>query len=58
MEQLNPRQKALAQEIIKISSAGIGGPYNALLRSPEMAEQAMGLFGYFALQNLGSATAE
>jgi 4-carboxymuconolactone decarboxylase len=46
MEQLNPRQKALAQEILKISSAGIGGPYNALLRSPEMAEQAMGLFGY------------
>jgi 4-carboxymuconolactone decarboxylase len=46
MEQLTPRQKALAQEILKVSSAGIGGPYNALLRSPEMAERAFNLLDY------------
>jgi len=46
MEQLNPRQEALAQEILKVSSAGIGGPYNALLRSPEMAERAFNLPDY------------
>ena len=46
MEQLNPRQEALAQEILKVSSAGIGGPYNALLRSPEMAERAFNLLDY------------
>jgi len=46
MEQLNPRQKALAEEILKVSSAGISGPYNALLRSPEMAERAFNLLDY------------
>jgi hypothetical protein len=42
VEQLNPQQKALAREILKVSSAGIGGPYNVLLRSPEMAEPGFG----------------
>ena len=46
MEQLDPAQKALAQEIIKVSSAGIGGPYNTLLRSPEMAARAFNLLDY------------
>ena len=46
MEQLNPRQEALAREILKISSAGIGGPYNALLRSPEMGERLFSLMDY------------
>jgi 4-carboxymuconolactone decarboxylase len=46
MEQLNPKQKALAQEILKVSSAGLGGPYNALLRSPEMAERTFNLLDY------------
>jgi len=46
MEQLNPAQKAVAQEILKVSSVGIGGPYNPLLRSPEMALRAFSLFDY------------
>jgi len=45
-EQLNPKQAALAQEILKVSSAGIGGPYNVLLRSPEMATRAFHLLDY------------
>jgi 4-carboxymuconolactone decarboxylase len=46
MEQLNPKQKTLAQEILKVSSAKIGGPYNALLRSPDMAEWTLKLMDY------------
>src|SRR5262249_29890842 len=32
---LNDQQRALADEILKVSSVGLGGPYNAMLRSPE-----------------------
>jgi len=46
MEQLNPQQKALAQEILKVSSGGLGGPYNALLRSPELAQRTFNLLDY------------
>jgi 4-carboxymuconolactone decarboxylase len=46
MEQLNSQQRALAEEILKVSSAGIGGPYNALLRSPEMAARTFRLLDY------------
>jgi 4-carboxymuconolactone decarboxylase len=49
MEQLTPQQELVARDILKISSAGIGGPYNALLRSPEMASRAMLLFQYLRL---------
>src|SRR4029434_1370964 len=30
-ERLNPQQRALADQILKVSSVGLGGPYNALL---------------------------
>jgi 4-carboxymuconolactone decarboxylase len=46
LEELNREQQALAQEILKVSRAGIGGPYNALLRSPEMATRAFHLMDY------------
>jgi 4-carboxymuconolactone decarboxylase len=46
MEQLNEQQKALAQEMLKVSSAGLGGPYSILLRSPEMAAARFRLAGY------------
>ena len=32
--------KPLADDILKVSSAALGGPYNALLRSPDMARRA------------------
>ena len=35
MEQLGDAQKPLAEQIMKVSSVGIGGPYNPLLRSEE-----------------------
>jgi 4-carboxymuconolactone decarboxylase len=46
MEDLNEQQRPLAEEIMKISSVGIGGPYNALLRSPMMAERMFKLLDY------------
>ena len=36
IEQLNPEQKAVAAEVLKQSSAGLGGPYAMLINSPEL----------------------
>ena len=36
----------LADDILKVSSAGLGGPYNALLRSPDMARRAFDFLDY------------
>lgn len=38
--------RPLADDILKVSSAGLGGPYNALLRSPEMARRAFDFLDY------------
>lgn len=46
MEDLNDQQRPLAEAIMKISSIGIGGPYNPLLRSPVMAERFFKLLDY------------
>src|SRR5258706_2227691 len=46
IEQLNPQQRALADEILKISSVGLSGPYNSMLRSPEMGERMFKLLDY------------
>ena len=45
-EQLAPEVRPLADEILKVSSAGLGGPYNALLRSPKMASRCFALLDY------------
>lgn len=44
--QLPPEVRPLADEILKVSSAGLGGPYNALLRSPQMARRCFDLLDY------------
>ena len=46
IEELSEQQRPLAEAIMKISSVGIGGPYNALLRSPVMAERMFKLLDY------------
>ena len=46
MEQLTDAQKPLAQEIIKASSVGLGGPYNPLLRSPILGQRMFDLLHY------------
>lgn len=38
--------KPLADDILKVSSAALGGPYNALLRSPEMAKRCFDFLDY------------
>lgn len=45
-DQLPDTVKPLADEILKVSSAALGGPYNALLRSPEMARHCFDFLDY------------
>ena len=45
-EDLPPHVKPLADDILKVSSAALGGPYNALLRSPDMARRCFELLDY------------
>jgi 4-carboxymuconolactone decarboxylase len=49
-ESLAPDVRPLADDILKVSSAGLGGPYNALLRSPEMARRCFELLDYLRFQ--------
>jgi 4-carboxymuconolactone decarboxylase len=46
LDQLNPQQRTLADDILKVSSVGLGGPYNALLRSPELGKRMFALLDY------------
>ncbi len=46
IDQLDPQGRATAEEIMKISSVGLGGPYNPMLRSPVMAERLKRLLDY------------
>ena len=46
IEQLNAQQKALADDILRVSSVGLGGPYNAMLRSPELGKRMFALLDY------------
>ncbi len=46
MEQLTDAQKPLGEEIMKISSVGLGGPYNPMLRSPVFGQRMFDLLHY------------
>ena len=46
MEQLNPDQKAAAAEVLKQSSAGLGGPYGMLLTNPELLRRYLQMTEY------------
>jgi hypothetical protein len=41
LEQLNDQQRPLADEILKVSSIGISGPFNMMLRSPVMGHACL-----------------
>jgi 4-carboxymuconolactone decarboxylase len=45
-DQLSPQQKPLGDEIMKVSSVGIGGPYNLYLRSPVLGQRMFDLLYY------------
>jgi|SRR5947209_3725055 len=45
-EHLNIYQKPLGEQILKVSSVGLGGPYNPLLRSPVLGQRMFDLLYY------------
>src|SRR6266481_4036796 len=46
MGQLNDQQRPLGEAIMKISSVGIAGPYNPMLRSPVLGQRIFDLLDY------------
>jgi 4-carboxymuconolactone decarboxylase len=46
VDQLNDQQKPFADEILKVSSIGISGPYNMMLRSPVMGQRMFAMLDY------------
>ena len=46
LEELNAEQRPLAEEILKVSSIGLTGPYSPLLRSPVLGERMFELLRY------------
>jgi len=46
LDQLQGEPRALGEEILKISSVGLAGPYNPMLRSPLMAGRMFRLLDY------------
>jgi 4-carboxymuconolactone decarboxylase len=43
---LNPEQQAVAAEVLKQSSAGLGGPYGMLIKSPELLKRYLLMTDY------------
>lgn len=46
LETLHPYQKPLGEQIMKVSSIGLAGPYNPLLRSPVLGQRMFDLLYY------------
>jgi 4-carboxymuconolactone decarboxylase len=46
MDQLSDQQRPLGEQIVKVSSVGLGGPYNTLLRSPVLGQRMFDLLHY------------
>lgn len=50
MENIPTQSRALAQEIVAISSVGLAGPYNVMLRSPVFADRMKRLLDYLRFE--------
>ncbi len=50
LDQLTDAQKPLGEQIMKISSVGLGGPYNPLIRSPVLGQRLFDLLYYLRWQ--------
>ena len=50
MNQLNDRQRPLAEQIMKVSRVGLRGPYNPMLRSPVLGQKMFDLLYYLRWQ--------
>jgi 4-carboxymuconolactone decarboxylase len=46
MDQLDESQRPLGEQVMKVSSIGIAGPYNPMLRSPVLGQRLFDLFHY------------
>ncbi len=46
LDKLSPEQRPLGEQIMKVSSVGLGGPYNTLLRSPVLGQRMFDLLAY------------
>jgi len=46
IDQLDEKQKPLGEQIMKVSSVGLGGPYNPMIRSPVLGQRLFDLFYY------------
>jgi 4-carboxymuconolactone decarboxylase len=51
LDTLPPESRPLGEEIVKISSVGLAGPYNVMLRSPVMADRMKRLLDYLRFNN-------
>src|SRR5215510_4898478 len=50
MGELDDVQRRVAERIMQVSSAGLGGPYSILLRSPVLAERYLGMTDYLRFE--------
>jgi 4-carboxymuconolactone decarboxylase len=50
MDQLDEKQKPLGEQIMEVSSVGLGGPYNPMIRSPVLGQKLYDLFYYLRWQ--------
>ena len=46
MDQLSAAQKPLGEQVMKVSSVGLAGPYNPMMRSPVLGQKLFDLFAY------------
>src|SRR3954449_1398312 len=46
MDQLNEAQKSLGEHVMKVSSVGLAGPYNPMMRSPVLGQRLFDLYHY------------
>jgi len=46
LEQLSEQQRPFGEQVMKVSSVGLGGPYNSLLRSPVLGQRVFDLLHY------------
>src|SRR5712691_12578931 len=46
LDQLNDQQRPFADEILKVASIGISGPFNMMLRSPVMGQRMFAMLDY------------
>ena len=47
LEDTSGDQHALAERMLKETRVGLGGPWNVMLRSPEMSQGLLSLYNYF-----------